>query len=345
MGKKSKRRPVSASVTSHFPNAKKPTARRLGGQRQPRSMVSVFSTLGPALVMQILLGSLGMMALGMIVWIVFFGPVPELERLPDHGFETRDVLLMFAAWVGLMSLTGLGWKIALHEVRVWGRKPVQIVWNALLVLFNVVGILVVVDVFGLRLSGQNWSALGLKPLSLAWIFGSVGLGILGMVLSGAVAALVHHLQGDWTNPQDRFISPEQSTIPSTGPGDLPEEEPASAEKTPPDPRTRRLSILGALAMLVLVGMLVPLVEEMLFRGVLYTYFTEHFPVWVAVLLSAIAFGVAHASSGRPVVAATAVMGVILALAFHWSHSLWAPVIVHAVNNLTKLVLTYAVLRE
>jgi membrane protease YdiL (CAAX protease family) len=337
VGKKVKKRKVFASRLTAGNRTLPPSTGNIRLRRPPRAMVSVFATLGPRMVVKILLGCLGLMTLGVVCWIVILGELPQPEPIPRHGFETREVVLVFLAWIGLMALTEVGWALALHETRAWGRKPIKILWNAALVAFNALAILLVIDVFGLRLSGQNWVDLGFRPLSLRWFFGALGLGLLGMVLSGAVAALVIRWQGsEWVNPQNSFLSPtEQSTMltsPTTG---IPENEPvAQADEG------ARLSIPGALAMLLLVGMVVPLVEEMLFRGVLYTYLTEHLAVWVAVILSALAFGAAHWQSGRPVVAAGVVIGVLLALAFHYSHSLWAPVLIHAVNNLTKVSLTY-----
>jgi uncharacterized protein len=217
----------------------------------------------------------------------------------------------------------VAWQVAMHEARVSGRKPVRVLWNAGLVLLNVLVILLVVDVFGLRLSEQNWTALGFKPLSPAWVAGSVVLGLVSMVLSGAVAALVMRAtDADWVNKQDDFILPaEQSTVPASGQG--------------------RLSRLGALAMLLLVGVAIPVVEEMLFRGVLYAWMSEQMPWVAAAVLSSLVFGVAHFESGKPVVAACAVSGLSLAASFHYSHSLFAPILIHAVNNLTKVGLTLA----
>jgi membrane protease YdiL (CAAX protease family) len=322
---------------------KKPAqARKLGRFRRrptPEAMVSIFAALGPQLVFKLFLGCLGLMALGMVSWIVIFGEVPEPQALPPtHDFRLREVVLMFLAWLGIIALTEVGWQLALHETRVWGHQPIRLLWNAALVAFNALAILLVIDVFGLRLTGQDWSALGLRPISLVWIAGSIGLGLVGMVLSGAVAALVVRWQGgNWQNPQDGFLSPvEQSTTPSAA------TENAPADGQEPGAVRKRLSWLGALAMILLVGLLIPFVEELLFRGVLYHWLTESMSVWLAVPLSALAFGVAHWSAGRPVVVATAVMGILLALGYHYAHSLWAPVIMHAINNLAKVLVTYLV---
>ena len=81
----------------------------------------------------------------------------------------------------------------------------------------------------------------------------------------------------------------------------------------------RLSILGSVAMVLMVGVAVPIVEEMLFRGVLYAWMAERMPWLLAVLLSSVAFGVAHFESGLPAVAACVVGGIVMALAFHYSH--------------------------
>ncbi len=308
-----------------WPQPERPMSkkRRYRPKPPPRPMQSIFASLGRTWVVRIFWACIGLLCLGMALTILVFGPPEHPEPIPRVGFETWEVVLIFLAWFGISSFTFIAWQLALYEVQASGQKPIRILWNAGMVLLNVLVILLVIDVFGLRLSGQNWEDLGFRKLSLGWIVGSFALGIVAMVLSGAVAALVMRLlEQEWVNQQDKFILPkEQSTAP------------VEVTKCP-------LSKLGALAMLVLVGIAVPIVEEMLFRGVLYAWMTEKMPWLLAAILSSLAFGLAHFESGRPVMAACAVAGFFMAIAFHYSHSLLAPIIIHSVNNLTKVGLTY-----
>lgn len=292
----------------------------------PRPMQSIFASLGRKWVLRILWACVGLVLLGVAATILALGYVPEPDPIPRPGFEAWEVGLMFVAWFGITSLAFAAWQLTMHEVHAWGRKPTRILWNSALVLLNVLVILLVVDVFGLKLSGQNWSALGFKKLTWPWVFGSVGLGLVSMACSGGVAALVMRAtDAKWVNKQEDFLMPESTVMP------------------PEEPKAR-LSVLGALAMILLVGLAVPIVEEMLFRGVLYAWMSEWMPWTVAALLSSLIFGLAHFEAGRPVMAACVVGGLFMAVAFHFSHSLFAPIIIHGVNNLTKVALTY-LLRE
>jgi len=68
-----------------------------------------------------------------------------------------------------------------------------------------------VDVLGLRLTGRDWSALGLRPVSAAWVTASVLVGLVVTVQGAVVAALVLRWQGrPPNNPQDDFLFPPPS---------------------------------------------------------------------------------------------------------------------------------------
>lgn len=91
--------------------------------------------------------------------------------------------------------------------------------------------------------------------------------------------------------------------------------------------------------LIFVGVLVPFSEELFFRGAIYTWLRERTPLWVAVLVSAAIFGLGHADS-LGVVASSFVIGVVNALVFEKTRSLWVPVIIHAANNSLAVILVY-----
>ena len=89
----------------------------------------------------------------------------------------------------------------------------------------------------------------------------------------------------------------------------------------------------ALATLGLV-VLPPLVEEVVFRGVLLERFSVKWRVGVAIVLSAVFFGILHAD---PVGAG--MFGLITGLLYLRTGSLWPGIIIHFVNNLVALVAT------
>jgi len=84
---------------------------------------------------------------------------------------------------------------------------------------------------------------------------------------------------------------------------------------------------------------VPISEELFFRGAIFTVLRDHWPVWAAVLISSALFGLGHADS-LGVVAASFVMGVVNAIAFEKTRSIWVPVAIHAANNSLAIILVY-----
>lgn len=82
--------------------------------------------------------------------------------------------------------------------------------------------------------------------------------------------------------------------------------------------------------LVLVGtsVLIPVLEEFYFRGMLFTALRVRRTLLASILLSSVAFGVVH---GRTTVLAFG-FGVIAALMFLRYRSLWPPIAVHAAYN-------------
>jgi membrane protease YdiL (CAAX protease family) len=93
------------------------------------------------------------------------------------------------------------------------------------------------------------------------------------------------------------------------------------------------STLALVLVCVLVCVLAPLAEEVLFRGYLFTALRNWRGLWPAALVSGAVFGVIHAGS-TPVglLVPLAVLGVGLALLYAWTGSLYPPIALHAVNN-------------
>ena len=76
----------------------------------------------------------------------------------------------------------------------------------------------------------------------------------------------------------------------------------------------------------------PLFEEMLFRGLLFVLLRRRFGMWPSALLSGGLFALVHLYSivGFVVVFAS---GVLYAIAFEWTRSLWPSILAHALSNL------------
>ena len=89
-------------------------------------------------------------------------------------------------------------------------------------------------------------------------------------------------------------------------------------------------------LLLIVCLLGPITEEMVYRGVLMNTFLKDSPWYGDVLLSACVFGYVHVSSGLTPLAffTYASGGAILAFLYRETHSLYYPILLHIMINIT-----------
>jgi membrane protease YdiL (CAAX protease family) len=74
-------------------------------------------------------------------------------------------------------------------------------------------------------------------------------------------------------------------------------------------------------------------EELFFRGLLFGGLRQRLPLWPAAVISGVLFGLPHLPQGDLAVALQlSVFGVVLAWAYERSGTLWAPILLHALNN-------------
>ncbi|RZT86186.1 hypothetical protein EV383_3076 [Pseudonocardia sediminis] len=142
-------------------------------------------------------------------------------------------------------------------------------------------------------------AIGLCRTTVRWLLIGVGAGVVARVISiGAVFGYLA-LTGDTDNPQAMLGEAAAGTT---------------------------LELLG----LMLGGaVLVPIAEELLFRGIGYSGL-RRYGVWVALIVSSLVFGLAH---GINVVLPAAVcLGAINAFLYERSGSIWPSVLSHGVHN-------------
>lgn len=108
--------------------------------------------------------------------------------------------------------------------------------------------------------------------------------------------------------------------------------------------TRIWTALQSYSLPVLVAALAvagPIVEELVFRGLLLSKLAEHCPAWLAVVVSGVAFGAIHASAWT----LTEIIGVLPHVGFgiavgalyRWSKNLWPPICVHVLTNLSAVL--------
>ncbi|SEM96283.1 hypothetical protein SAMN05216431_11628 [Ligilactobacillus sp. WC1T17] len=94
----------------------------------------------------------------------------------------------------------------------------------------------------------------------------------------------------------------------------------------------KISFNTSLMMAFMTAIAAPIVEEMVFRGYLMDYFFTNQPL-LAIILSGIVFGSAHASSDFISWLLYVSIGLVLAGVYQKSHNLAANITVHFLNNL------------
>lgn len=88
--------------------------------------------------------------------------------------------------------------------------------------------------------------------------------------------------------------------------------------------------------LLLYGLISPLVEEMVFRGILFNRIKRFFDARWAVLFSAILFGAFHGNLPQFVYGTC--MGILIALCYEWTKNFYAPLLFHMAANVVVFLL-------
>jgi len=83
---------------------------------------------------------------------------------------------------------------------------------------------------------------------------------------------------------------------------------------------------------LLIVILAPLAEEICFRGMLFGGLRTKLPFWAAALGAGAFFGLLHYTTGPSAVPSLVALGVIFALVYEKTGSLWPAIIMHVVNN-------------
>jgi len=154
--------------------------------------------------------------------------------------------------------------------------------------------------------------IGLRPTHPAWYRLAVAGGVLCVPLVSLVnLGFQSLLGGPIENPQLQALAPEG------------------------------FSWTSLVAMLLLVGVFVPFVEEIVFRGLIFGWLRKHMGFVGAAVLSALLFSGLHGILA--LIPALAVMGLVLAAVNERSGSLWPCIILHGVFNSLMIITYYTVL--
>lgn len=229
---------------------------------------------------------------------------------PEAALGGRDVALILIGIVGCLGL-GVAGVVAVVIFTPHGEKLV-----ARLLPFVVAGIvgqtvilIACIYVLGLRRRGLPWSAIGFRPAPVGWCAAAV---FAGVALTFLLDAVKSALETPLSEVVARVVAPEG------------------------------FSWAGMAAMVIVAGIVAPFGEEALFRGVLYGWLRRKWGPVAGTIVSALIFGIAH---WNPYWAAFAtVMGVVLAVVYEKSGSLWPPILLHMSYNCTGVVVLYVSIR-
>lgn len=179
---------------------------------------------------------------------------------------------------------------------------------AVLALQGIV-MLLCIYLFGMWRQQIGWQQLGFIPISWEWIRRALGLTLLIRVGVTLLALVLTPL--GIVSQQASAFAPEGFSWP------------------------------GAIGMLVVGGIVVPLAEETFFRGMLYRWLRSRWSMRMAALISSLLFAVIHLELATIIPAFF--IGVVCAVSFERSRSLWTPILIHSANNLIAIGLVYALL--
>ena len=180
-------------------------------------------------------------------------------------------------------------------------------------LLNAVLLTGAVYLVGVRRGKITWSEIGFRPAVWRWLWLliAIGIAVVLMPLRSIIGVLAQYLlSGGFESMQGRMdvLLPElQFSWGHFG-----------------------LSVLG-------MGVIVPIAEELYFRGLIHTWFKSRLGYWPRVLLSSLIFGLAHFDAVG-VAMSSFILGVANAVAFEESKSIWLPIAIHAVTNTTAAVM-------
>lgn len=160
--------------------------------------------------------------------------------------------------------------------------------------------------------GIAWPDLGLRPAPRGWYLRALLLTLPVLPLIGIVNALTQALAGGQIrNPQIEILAPMAT------------------------------SWTGLAGLLLMAGMVAPFVEEVVFRGLLYGWLRQRLGIAAGAALSALAFAAAHGI--LILVPALFLHGLILAVVYERSASLWPPIILHGAFNAVMAIALFAAL--
>jgi membrane protease YdiL (CAAX protease family) len=232
---------------------------------------------------------------------------PRLQPLPPLPVRAWNlVLLVLTFVVGFLTIGFLASGL-FPGGAITGLLPTLALFAGQSVFLLAMAWLLVLRPHHLRLAD-----IGLRPTYRAWYRLAVAGGLLCVpVVSLVNLAFQSLLGGPIENPQLQALAPEG------------------------------FSWSSLIGMLLLVGVVVPFVEEIVFRGLIFGWLRKHLRFAYAAPISAVVFAVVHAIP--MLMPPLALMGLLLAAVVERSGSLWPAIILHGVFNSVMTITYYTAL--
>lgn len=154
---------------------------------------------------------------------------------------------------------------------------------------------------------RSLASMGLVGTGGRWLLIGAGAGLLAYFVNRVVVLLYIWISGDTSNPQQGIGETAVSG-----------------------------SIVQFILLIVLGGLLTPLGEELLFRGILFRWL-RRWGFVLAAIISAVVFGIAHGFN--VVLPAAIILGLLNAYVYEKSGSIWPAIISHATHNILAFAIT------
>lgn len=223
---------------------------------------------------------------------------------PGSQIRGSDILLVLILGLVSLRLIALFARSAL--------EPYSVTFTALsIVTLQSLAFIAAVWLVVVYWRNVSWADLGLRPTTQRWLARGLWLALLAFPITLAINWVLQTLFGAPTdNPQLNIVAADGFSWPTM------------------------------IGMLVVVGGLVPFAEELVFRGLFYGWLRARWNRTLAVGVSAACFALMH---GIPwLIPVLLVLGVMFALLYERSGSLWPPILMHgAFNSITVIIVNVA----
>ncbi len=244
-----------------------------------------------------------------------FGQAPARPTLDD--VKISDFLLALIVGLGVTRLAGVV-VIALLAgpgLAGGGDMPDLQLLIVVVLIVQTAGLIGAIYLFAIWRRGLAWSEIGLRPLPEGWLVRAAGVGVIAFLLASLVNLGVQSLMEEPPrNPQLDLIAPGG------------------------------FSWSRLLITLVFVGAIVPFAEELFFRGLVFGWLRRRMSVWLAASVSGLGFALLHGIWW--LIPALVLLGIVLALIYERSGSIWTAVITHGLfNSFTTLLYFLALAQE